>query len=246
MDDKTLKNIEQVSKAAVIDRILFHPIDNLITMQQKNGLSCYYNYKLLNQQGYTKFYTGFCWSFVSAIPVRVSTYSTFFISKDWFTEKWHQNHVQSTLQAATLSGIAEALVIFPSDLVRTRSVLSSQPAKLHYATFISFAFLTTRLIVENNIALTGATITLDYMHNQNIEKKPELSSLIGLATGMASQIFSAPLDTLKSLSMDNHKRKFKEQVDLLIKMGIFRGVGAKVLRAGLCNATVFTVIGYKL
>ncbi len=77
-------NIKRVSYAAIIDRCLAHPVENLITAHQNKGGKIIPVSRDMLKGGLRHIYAGFFGSLLSAIPIRISTYSTFFVAHDYF------------------------------------------------------------------------------------------------------------------------------------------------------------------
>jgi hypothetical protein len=234
------ENIKRVSYAAIIDRCLAHPIDNFITAHQHDNGKLIPVAKKMLQGGRKHIYAGFIGSLVSAIPVRVATYSTFFVAHDHFKRKGAPL-LTSSIKASLLSAITESFAIFPSDINRTRKLLNSQGGLSFSIILKSYSMLLSRLMVENTIGLSGADLSISSI---NISKDSRfLTFTLALVAGMASQALPAPFDWLKTKYMDGKKINPKQELINLMKYGFVRHVGLRSLRAGICNAIIFSVVG---
>ena len=234
------ENIKRVSYAAIIDRCVAHPLDNLITAHQnENGKITTVARKML-KGGIDHLYSGFTFSLISAIPVRIGTYSTFFIAHDYF-KKNDTPSLKSSVNASLISAVTESCALFPSDLSRTRKLLYSQ-GKLSLPIILkSYSMLLSRLMIENTIGLAGADILISNV--KGAKESPELTFFLALVAGIGSQILPAPFDWIKTKYMDGKQVNPKQEVINMMKQGFIRNIALRSIRAGICNAVVFSVVG---
>lgn len=232
------ENIKNVSYAAIVDRCIAHPLENLITSHQNTGGKISPIIKQMQQAGIKHIYSGFFGSLISTIPIRIGTYSTFFISYDYFKES-QLPQLKSSIYASTLSALTESCILFPSDINRTRKLLSSQKKLSSSIIWKSYSMLLTRLIIENNIGLAGADILIHHINPSKDNKV--LIFVLALLAGMGSQALPAPFDWIKTKHMDGKATNFKKEFTHMVSHGIFRNILLRSARAGICNAIVFSI-----
>lgn len=234
------KNLIPVSVAAVADRVIFHPIETVITARQDKGERIPQIIRGMFSKGIKTFYPGYLPSIISSIPIRMSIYSTYLIVKEYGEKNTALSAMNIMLAGGVLSGIAEALILCPSESYRTRQILNvTVKNQLHprilYSGFLPLVFRTS---LENSICLIGSDLLIERMSDE--QKKSHYTPYVtGLISGAASQVIGGPIDVLKTRVMKTVGQNIgivENAKALLNEQGFFRSVGLRALRAGICNS----------
>ena len=233
-------NLIPVSVAAVTDRVIFHPMETVITARQDKGERIPKIIRGMFSKGIKTFYPGYLPSIISSIPIRMSIYSTYHIVKEYGEKNTALSAMNIMLAGGVLSGIAEALILCPSESYRTRQILNvTVKNQFHPRTLYSgFLPLVFRTSLENSICLIGSDLLMERMNDE--QKRSSYTPYVtGLISGAASQVIGGPIDVLKTRVMKTVGQNIgivENAKALLNEQGFFRSVGLRALRAGICNS----------
>ena len=118
------KRSTAISIAAVFDRLILHPVEVVISIQQassyKPALSIIKN--IIHSDGFFGLYVGMTRPLQLAIPYRLVMFSSYLYSKEYFTKKLNGNELIASYFAGIISGFLEAVIICPAESYRTKKI----------------------------------------------------------------------------------------------------------------------------
>lgn len=237
--DLLLKHLLPVGFSGMVDRIIFHPVETIITHQQNSGVSAKIISKNLWREGFSKFYPGYIPSVLTSIPMRMSIFSTYSIIKE-IGKNNNFSPIPTMLFGGVFTGFLEGIIICPSEAYRTKKTLQETTQSKFTVKHIFKGFwpLVLKNSSENVVCLVGADILLKTMPDDlsNSKMAPYIS---GFISGYASQFVSTPFDVVKTKLMKEPDKKLSASIKELVGQGVgtfFRSTWMKALRAGQCNA----------
>lgn len=203
--------------SAIVDRVIFHPIETVITLQQskKYGSSLPSNFircsiEFYRNEGPSAFYRGFTWPTLTSIPNRFMVFGTYFIIKETFNEF-------SPAQKFACSGIGAAIIksiiSCPSETIRTQKFCKVIiPRNYNYTYFLFRGFIPLSIKYISALAPTlGGTDYILYLY-------PELRHnhmgpfLVASSVSFAFQFVATPADILKTRMMENYSNGLKYHI----------------------------------
>lgn len=234
------KDIIPVSIAGVVDRLVLHPFDTIATTQQLHNIHFSTAVrKIMNGDGIRGYYRGMLAPLISAAPVRISTYSSYFIAHDILGKEFPKNPLLAIALAGMISGFTETTLVCPSECYRTmkthQQAVNFSPRKL----FRGYTPLLFRTMIENTIAIAGSDLLKQAL--QEDVKNDVLSTYVtGTISGAASQFIITPIDLVKTKVMtDNHRSSLSAHIrNVWLEGGIFKSAPSKMLRMGIGNGLI--------
>lgn len=234
------------SFAAIIEKCLLHPLDTIITLQQSswNTRTIWtVTNELLQQPLKHGFYKGFSIPILlGSIPLQVSQYGSYNFAKTYFTDQgYYLPHAMGL--ACITSTFLTTTILTPIEAKRTRDTLNIKvPIEYSYkiqniyrggsAVFLKGCF-------HMPISLMGTEILQKYINPDS-----GLAFLFsGIITGAFTQIFTTPLDVLKTKMMQDvyaEKNIFQHVNDILHYGNPFHSLFARSVRMGLSTGIIFS------
>ncbi len=209
--DELSKRAFPISTAAIVDRIVFHPIESVITIQQSH---VHKNYSKLNfcegasvlykNGGLSAFYKGFAWPMLNAIPNRFLVFGTYYAARRHLESySLNEKHIYS----GVLASIVKAISSCPSEAERTRQVCG-----IHVTNRFSPQSLFKGLLplsIKHISALAPSLAGTDILIHryQSIKESALGPFVIASAISFVFQTISTPADMLKTRVMEDYTGK---------------------------------------
>lgn len=241
------RHVIPVAAAALVDRAILHPFDTVATVQQYSNRGMRSSFKdIFHKHGFKGFYAGFLGPLVTAIPMRISIYTTYFVIRDHAKDYYPSISAGTTmLLAGIISGVVETTIVCPSESYRTRKACQVDMRDMYKfnGLFRGYFPLLFRTTTENTIALAGSDIMLKTLPS-DLRDKPFMPYLTGTISGMISQIVITPIDLVKTRVMsDSQNRSISTHLGEIWKTkGFFKSAPSKLARMGLGNGLILGTI----
>lgn len=194
--------------SAITDRVIFHPMETIITLQQSKTYAPSFSedfikctLKFYRQEGFTGLYKGFFWPTLTSIPNRFIVFGTYFSTKDLLRD---ESPFKRYLASGLVASLIKAIVSCPPEAYRTRKVCGIKV----YPEY-SLKILFRGLIPLSLKHVSGLTPTLggtDYI----LYEFPEIrKQVLGpfFVSGVLSFLFqtiATPADALKTRVMEDY------------------------------------------
>lgn len=200
-----------ITVASLTDRVIFHPPETVITLQQSFLKESYktvnfleatkYLYKTEGVQG---FYKGFFWPTATAVPTRLAVFGSFYATKSILEEIASE---QRFIYSGIVAGLVKSLIQCPSEAERVRLTCGIEiknklsPRNL----FKGFIPLSLKHFFSVTPALAGTDIVL---HNYgNLKQNPIFPFVLPLSISFMFQVIATPMDMLKTRVMEDYTSK---------------------------------------
>ena len=185
--------------ANFLDRILFHPVDNVLSYQQSRGGGILSAIKdIITEKGYSGFYSGFLYLFFTIGPVRIIVCSFYYNVSAYLINQGIYPNFLVLIYCSLLTGIIDATLICPAELIRVRKVFKLEIPKKWNDFYIGYLPILTRCIFGCLFTFFGSDILLSYGIISDSAYAPFIA---GFIMGIIAQIFTTPADVWKNKVM---------------------------------------------
>lgn len=243
-----LKHSTAISIAAVLDRVILHPVETVISVQQTDNYKPAFSVakSIIYTDGLSGLYAGMLRPLQLAIPYRLVMFSSYLYAKEYFTEKLNGNVLIASYFAGIVSGFSEALTICPAENYRIQKIFKIDPGQNPYTIKImykGFFPLACRAMTSNTLTFAGSDLML-----RNLPKKwsedHKAPFVAGALAGAASQFFAAPLDAWKTRVMrDTKNTPSIDHLKTLFREGsLFNSLKTRIVRNGSGNGIMIGTI----
>ncbi len=244
-----LKHSTAISVAAVLDRVILHPVETVMSVQQKSD-----NYKplfsvvksIVRSDGFSGLYAGMARPLQFAVPYRLVMFSSYLFTKEYFTKKLNGNVLIASYFAGIASGFSEALTICPAENYRIQQIFKMDPGPNPYTIKIiykGFFPLACRAMTSNTLTFAGSDLMLRHLPKKWSEdhKAPFVA---GALAGAASQFFATPFDAWKTRVMSDTKNTPSiDHLKTLFREGsLFNSLKTRIVRNGSGNGIMIGTI----
>lgn len=245
--EKLKSRLFSTSVAALLDRILLHPVDQVTTLRQKKtrGTVVGLVNEIYKKNGVIGFYKGLSYPIALSMPTRIGMFSSYLYTRDYIENKGYGISA-SILAAGAMSGVAESVVSCSGENHRTHkinsAVFESNIKKVAHFKGLFPLFL--RVAFGNTVAMGGSDL-IKRKFNIDENRKDKIFG-IALLSGIAAQFFSNPFDVIKTHVMLDSENKglwfhAKERIRL---RDAYSGLGLRIIRNGLGWAIMLSVVSY--
>lgn len=227
--------------AQSFDRLL-HPLDNVLSVQQKYSLSIIESFNFIKSRyGLKGFYRGFFQPFLTFGIARIIMLSTYYHLKYYLMK---ENFSYSCIIfCGIIAGIVDATLTAPAENYRIRSLfaLRNEPKKISH-NYRGYIALLLRSILGASIILAGTDLLILSRVFPSVINSYFLCALF---TGIISQFFTSPFDVWKNLIMsDNTKTPYEHLSSMIAAKNFYSGIMTKMIRMGLGSGIVISIMNY--
>lgn len=225
-EQKKWKHLEQtiidrtfpMVASAIVDRVIFHPIETVITLQQskKYGLSLPPNFincsmEFYRREGVFAFYRGFTWTTLFAIPNKFMVFGSYFLMKEILNEN---DSASKFFFSGICAALVKSIISCPSEVIRTQRICQLKiPINNSYFYYLFRGFIP--LNIKNITSLAPTLGGTDYI----LYCYPELRYhhfggpfIVASMISFVFQFFATPADTLKTRMIENNTLRFQEHI----------------------------------
>lgn len=253
-NEKTDKNITAISVpmlgasvAAVIDRLVLHPLDTVISWQQaslKNISMMRAAKQIVSHYGMIGLYRGLSMPlFLGAVPIHLSTYGAY-RATDNLLKDHMDSHTMRRLTASIVTSLFCAVVITPFDNKRTVETVSKTGQYVPFMgrdmrnMYRGFVPMFTKALVHMPVALFGTDLIKPLLPMN------ESSSyfLSGIISGALAQVLTTPVDTIKTRVMTDEKGSDRLMHHIKVSISsrnLWSSVPTRAVRLGANTGLVF-------
>lgn len=246
LSDFFMKGLLSPTIAACVDRMVFHPVDNIITTQQSKNTRAMQAVNLLyEQQGLKGFYYGMRFTWVSSILSRLCFFGFYYNMRDYLSTHYRVPQYKSYLITSIAAAFLDAAVMCPSENYRTRATLNIKThGRYSYRSFYQgFIPMLLKGVAGSTFILAGSDY-LDSKIKENVIESCLSPFISGYMTGALVQPFVTPFDVLKTRMMATQKPgPILEAVkSIALEKVMFRGLFVRCNRVGASVAISIGVI----
>jgi hypothetical protein len=250
------------SLVALIEKFSMHPLDTIITFQQKENFSFIKSIQhIFQKHGLRGYYKGLSYPLIlSAPPGIIIVYGSYEGSKEIFSQ-YKLDKLENTLISSQLTGLLASVVATPLEAKRIRDTFEVKilkPNNLFTYYYRGFLPNTIKMCLHAAIALAG-TDAFKYKLNKLGEDSGQemirnlsnfnnayTSFLGGLLFGGLAQVITTPIDFIKTKIMSDYQsgteRKslsFWQHTSAAYReKQLFTALGSRTLRLGLHTSVV--------
>lgn len=226
---------------ALIEKIIMHPVDTLLTFQQKEKMRPKQAVKhIYNRYGSGGFYRGLTLPVLLSAPLGgVAVYGAYAALKDKLPQYTSFTKTQNFLLSAGLTGIFLSLLSTPIEAGRVRATFGIQATSKKYLNYYYRGFVpnTIKLAVSAMVMLGGTDVAKDQLERKKLSKPDDSSSVffLGLGMGLVGQIISTPIDVIKTKVMEDASARhtlFQHARQAFHERNIFTGLSTRIIRFG--------------
>jgi hypothetical protein len=152
---------------SLLDRVLNHPLDNILSLQQKDQLNFMQALrKMRDEYGfseiYKSFYKGFLYPFVSVAPAKLVVISFYYNFEDFIRTSFYLESWQSYLISAIGASCIDVMLTCPAENYRVKKIFGIIPEinfkHLYHGLFPLFI----RSLLGNCLMFAGSSILFTY------------------------------------------------------------------------------------
>lgn len=247
--------------AALIDKVVTHPLDTVITYQQKNNTNFVQTSKyIFNNYGLLGFYRGLSLPlFLSAPLGGILVYGSYEGLKEFLAQSGIKNKTVNSLSSSVATSLFFAVVATPFESKRVRDtfkiVVENQKNKLlyHYRGFLPMSL---KFLLHAPIVLAGTDILKDTVNHYGTKsenptirnfsdaKNPYTAFFGGLLTGVFSQLITTPVDVVKTNVMSDYNTGSKRlslwqhATKAYKEKSLFQSTGSRVVKFGMHSSVM--------
>lgn len=240
---------------ALFERLSMHPVDTLITVQQKENLSVLRAARHIHQNhGFFGFYKGLSYPLVmSTPPAAILIYGSYEAFKRTLSAK-NLDKTSSFAASSLMTGFLVSAISTPLDAKRIRDTFDIKTSHLKGMPFYYRGFLsnTAKMLLHSMIVLGGTDLFKNWLDrygktssDERVRKALDANNSYttfagGLLLGSAAQLATTPLDVIKTKIMSDYganRMSFWEQARTAYReSNLFTASGSRVIRFGLHSA----------
>lgn len=219
------------------DRIILHPLENILSHVQKRGGNAIKTTQTLYKEG--SLYFGFIKPFLTFGPAKISMLGFYYFSLN-VLNNWGVSFVISCLIAGIGAGIIDATLTCPGEVHRTRTLFGTQKPVNLKQFYTGYLSLLARSLTGAPIILAGASLLIHY----ECLPKPICNGYwAGFIMGFLSQFITSPIDMIKNEMMSKQETNYREVISkVLQERSAYRGLLTKIIRVSLGSAVIIGCI----
>jgi hypothetical protein len=243
------------SCSSLLEKVSMHPIDTVLTVQQKNNITARKAIKAIyNEVGLLGFYRGMSYPLLFSTPfAAMLLYGSYAWFRDFFSHTAKLDPTKNLIATSISAGLLFSLISTPIEAKRVRDtfgIKSKYPKNKILYYYRGFVPNTIKMLSSTAIILSGTEILKkkldDYsktVHNDALQKilnarHPYTAFLGGFILGGVAQIISTPLDVVKTKVMcdyeENSRRlsNWQQLTRVYKERSLFRGLTTRIVRLG--------------
>lgn len=225
--------------AQLLDR-LFHPLDNLLSVQQRRQVGFGEGVRLLLQEhGWRGLYLGFLRPFLTFGLARV-TMTSFYMNMKWVLLDLGAPFTGTVILCGLAAGAIDATLTVSGENVRTRAVFKLPAPQVWRDHFLGYEALLARSLMGATLILAGSDLL---MRGEWVPDWLHLPGTAAFSMGVVSQLFTSPADIWKNkIIAEPQFSPGTHLATLVAEREFYTGIGTKMLRMGLGAAVVVSTL----